>query len=306
METKVNYTIVGIFMLLLVAAIAVISIWLTVGLGTEDYKTYIVYMNESVAGLSQDAPVKYNGVTVGTVTDIELNLKNPRQVILTLSIDPAVPITQTTRAILMEQGITGIAFIGLTTGEPAPLLTKRPGEKYPVIPSTPSFLVKLDTTIENLSNSFNDMSDSVKAMLSEQNVKNMQQTLVNIQKITSAIAANSNNISQSLKDLKILMKNAAVASKQFPAVMNSISVGAESMQKLSVDLRATSKNINKTAEQGNIAIQTFSNNIVPETYDTLKDIKNASKSINGLASELKENPSMIIKGKAVPTPGPGE
>lgn len=306
METKVNYTIVGIFVLLLLTAIAAICVWLTVGLNTANYKTYLVYMEESVAGLSQDAPVKYNGVTVGTVTDIALNLKNPREVILTLSIKPNVPITETTSAVLMEQGITGIAFIGLTTGEPAPLLKKRLGEEYPVIPSKPSFLVRLDTTIQNLSDSFNDMSGSIKTILSKQNAENMQKSLMNIQKVTAAIAANSTNISESLQSLKVLLKNTADASKQFPDTMNSIRIGAASLQKLSKNLRITSKNIDKTAEQGNIAIQTFSNSIVPETYDTLKNIKSTSKSLKDLSAELEENPSMILKGKATSAPGPGE
>ncbi len=306
METKVNYTLVGIFVLLLFTAIVIATVWLSAGLGSQNYKTYLVYMNESVSGLVLDAPVKYNGVTVGQVSDIELNLKNPRQVILTLQIQPRVPITETTYAILMEQGITGIAFIGLQTGEPAPLLIAHNGQKYPVIPSQPSFLMMLDQTIQRLSDNFNDMSNSVKTILNKQNVQNLQKSLTNIQEITKNVAANSQNISATLTDLKTLMKNTAAASNQLPSIMDSINAGSKSIQQLSAKLSITSKAINKTAEQSNIAIESFSNNILPETYSTLKDIKQATRSINGFSAELKENPSMLIKGKAPDHPGPGE
>src|SRR6056297_868388 len=102
METKVNYTIVGIFVTVLLAVIILIGLWLSSGLKTKAYKIYQTYMNESVSGLSENAPVKYNGVNVGMVESIELNLQNPSQVILTLEIKPNVPITQTTTAHLME------------------------------------------------------------------------------------------------------------------------------------------------------------------------------------------------------------
>lgn len=299
METKVNYTIVGMFVTVLFAVIIIISLWLTTGLDTQNYKTYLVFMNESVAGLSIRAPVKYNGVTVGNVKSIKLNLKNPQQVILTLDIEPNIPITETTTAILMEQGITGIAYIGLATGEPAPLIKRRPGENFPVIPSRPSFLMRLDLIIQKLSDNLSKLSNRVNSLLNDQNLQAIHQTLQNLQKVSGSIAANSHDISESLKDFKVLTKNSADASKQLPHVM-------QSFQRLSEKMIVTSHLANKTLKQSNVAIESFSNDILPETYTTIKNINKVSKTLNGLGDELSKNPSMLIRGKTPPKAGPGE
>ncbi len=76
--------IVGLFVVILTIAIVSIALWLTQNLQEKPYISYLVYMNESVAGLSIQAPVKYNGVDVGYVGNMKINLKNPQQVILQL------------------------------------------------------------------------------------------------------------------------------------------------------------------------------------------------------------------------------
>src|SRR5687768_2587669 len=111
METKVNYTIVGAFIILLIAAICLGIIWLASGLSLEKYTTYLVYMQESVSGLSVDSTVEYNGVDVGKVKSIELNHKNPQLVEVLLSIKSTTPITRGTSATLTSRGVTGVVYI---------------------------------------------------------------------------------------------------------------------------------------------------------------------------------------------------
>ncbi|HID45743.1 MAG TPA: MCE family protein, partial [Chromatiaceae bacterium] len=86
MESKVNYTIVGLFVVLLTSGLLGFAYWLAKHGSQEDYVTYRVYMSESVAGLTTDAAVKYRGVDVGTVTRMELAPDNPEHVMLTLHI----------------------------------------------------------------------------------------------------------------------------------------------------------------------------------------------------------------------------
>ena len=61
---------------------------------------------ESVAGLNLNAPVKYNGVEVGKVSDIRLDPVNPEKVRLTFAIEHGTPIKADTVAVLKTQGLT--------------------------------------------------------------------------------------------------------------------------------------------------------------------------------------------------------
>jgi phospholipid/cholesterol/gamma-HCH transport system substrate-binding protein len=111
MNTKVNYVVVGAFVVVLGAAVLAIVLWL----GKSDYRgvydRYYAYMQESVAGLSVNSTVKYRGVDVGRVKDIVLNPENPQEVRLTLDILHATPIKIDTVAVLETQGLTGLATV---------------------------------------------------------------------------------------------------------------------------------------------------------------------------------------------------
>ena len=145
MEPKVNYILVGAFVLILSAVVVVGVLWL----GKTDYRgvydRYEAHMRESVAGLSVDSTVKYRGVDVGRVKDIALSPDNPEEVKLTLDIVRGTPIKTDTIAVLETQGLTGLATINLTGGSrDAPPLEALEGQEYPVIKAGPSLFFRLD------------------------------------------------------------------------------------------------------------------------------------------------------------------
>ena len=113
METKVNYTVVGVVVIIFTVLFFTFTIWLSVGLEDIHYDKYAVYMNESVAGLAEKSSVKYNGVDVGFVASIELQQKDPSQVFLLLKVRQGTPITVETHAQLRSQGLTGIDYLEL-------------------------------------------------------------------------------------------------------------------------------------------------------------------------------------------------
>lgn len=178
METNVNYTIAGIFVLVLLSFIILAIIWISSGLSHKRYTYYTVYMTESISGLDKNGPVEFNGVNVGNVYDTSINHVNPRIVELTLKVENDTPVTMGTRAKLGIKALTGVAFILLedkgTDTRPVPMLA---GEKYPVIPTTPSILVRLDTTLTQINESFKQVSTSIKALLDKENLKWFKQIL---------------------------------------------------------------------------------------------------------------------------------
>jgi phospholipid/cholesterol/gamma-HCH transport system substrate-binding protein len=285
MEFKVNYTLVGLFVIVLGAAFISIALWMT-SASRKQYDTYLVYMNEAVSGLNVQAPAKFNGVDVGKVADISLNPDNPQQVRLELKIIHGTPITQTTHASLMAQGITGLTYIGLKAQTPhAPLLTQTPGSPYPIIPSAPSLLVELDTALREAVNNLRHISHTFQETFNPQNQKAIAQSLQNIAKFTDTLAKNSGNISDTLKSSKEFLHSASLTSQR---------------------LNELSKELQTTVKAGNLTMQTVSQQALPNAMQIMQQLSQILGNVQQISNELPNNPSMLLRGKTVPPLGPGE
>lgn len=258
MESRVNYTLVGLFVLLLGAMGIIIPLWLTSGLNQQQYRTYETYMNEAVDGLSVGSTVNYNGVIVGQVKQIKLNPKNTEQVILYLDIKSDTPITTNTTAVLQSQGLTGVAYVGLRGGvlDNAKPLVVLPGELYPRIKALPSIRVRLDTALTNLTNNLYTLSKQLDALVSPENTKAFGQILKNVNQLTSQLALHGDSMGKSLDSLNKLLRELSQTSQDFP--------------------------------------------------DSAQSLQSVLSNLQSLSEELKQNPSVIVRGKPPRELGPGE
>lgn len=272
MDTNVNYTVVGAFVVLLVLALIFIIIWLSSGLHIQQYSYYLVYMQESVSGLSVDSAVEYNGVEVGKVKTIELNHRNPQLVEVLLSIKSNTPITRGTVATLNTKGLTGVAYMSLKdkSTDLRPLLRQH-GQRFPVIPTAPSFFLRLDKALSSLSENIQSLSESMRGLLDKENLKSIREILANMNNITRSFAENT-------KKLDLILTNTATATKQFNPLLQS-SVTTMRM----------------------IETQTL-----PTTYHLLSNLQEVVQTLSEVSAEIKQNPSILIRGVNPPPLGPGE
>ncbi len=188
METKVNYTAVGAFVIVLFTALILSIIWLSAGFSNEKYTMYEVFMKEAVTGLSLEAPVEYNGVNVGAVTSIRIDKKNPHFVELLLKIKSDTPITKGTSARLNVRTLSGVAFILLQDkGHDMTPLVAEGANPYPVISTEPSLFLRLDTALTQLIDNFKKLTMSVESLLSDQNLQAARQLLQSSQKTMQLI-----------------------------------------------------------------------------------------------------------------------
>lgn len=218
METKVNYAFVGAFVLSLLAAIVFSIIWLSSDVTLKRYTIYKVYMNESVSGLSVDSAVEYNGVNIGNIISMDINHQNPQLVELLLKIKSDAPITEGTRATLNSRGLTGLTYLALKDqGKNLEPLKTLPGEDYPVILTSPSLFLRLDTALSDLAKNVRQITTSIKSVFSDENQKSFryilqgtantlqlldQQTLPAANQALSNMSNMSNGLSEMTTELK--------------------------------------------------------------------------------------------------------
>jgi len=314
MDSKVHYTVVGLFVIVLGTVLVAVFFWFAAIKHDKVYKTYLIYTDEDVTGLTVDSPVRYNGVPVGFVRKIELDPDNPRLVRLVLAIESGTPVTTSTVAVLRSQGITGVVYVGLIAEtENAPPLVPRPGEYYPVIPARPSLFVQLSEVIPRLTKTMTEISTNVNKLLSSENRTAVANTLQSMDKFTQMLADNARNLDASIKSLRITLHNTSVASSKLPATIDQIDSALKSVQHTSDAVRDTAQEFGKSARQmtatfanGEVAIKGISNQIVPSMQQLMMRLNNISANVQQLSTDLNQNPSILVRGKYPDAPGPGE
>ena len=271
-ETNIRYTAVGAFVIIFVLAIVFSVIWLSSGFSFNHYKIYKVYMQESVSGLNVQSPVEYNGVDVGSVRSIELDQKNPQLVELLLDIKDTTPITVGTVATLQTRGVTGITFMALKdkSDNLTPLMVHK-GDKYPIIKTAPSLFTRLDTALNKLTDNLHDVSVAIQKLLDKQNLKSIKETLINLRRVSHTLAIND-------KKMTKILTNMSKASEELAPMMTST-----------------------TGTMRMLQMQTL-----PATYQVMENMNKITRSFSELASELQQNPSVLIRGIDRQSTGPGD
>lgn len=307
MEPKTNYTIVGIIVLILIAGLIAAGLWLSVGFEQKKYNLYEVYMHEAVSGLSNEAPVKFNGVQIGFVKKIELNEGDPQQVRLLLNIEEGIPITTSTSATLISQGITGTTYVGLSasSSDLTPLL-RVPPHPYPIIPAKPSLFNQLDSVLKEVSENVNKVSVEVSRIFDKQNADYIKKTLANFQKVTDVLAKDSQNIHESLISANVFLKNSAKISKEFPVLASNLKQGIQDFNKMSIAVKQAGDEATETLKTGKVAINKISQQTVPPMIVLLRKLNIVAANLEKISNQLRQNPSILIRGTKPPNPGPGE
>lgn len=304
MEEKVNFAVVGVFVLVLSAALIGGVLWFGSGLSYRTvYDVYLTYMNESVSGLNLNAPVRYRGVEVGRVQQITLAPGNVEQVQLTLGIERGTPIKIDTVAILQTHGLTGLTFVELTGGSrDAPALKTQQGAKFPVIQTRPSLMTRLDTSVSSMFANLNRTSENINALLDEDNRQAIKHTLADIEILSRTLAARQAAIDSSLSNAARTLENTARLTGELPQLAERIQRSADAFDHMSNEVALAGASTRVTMN----STQQFTDETLPEIRLLVVELRELTHSLRRFSSELEQNPSVLLHGKAAAKRGPGE
>lgn len=327
MQSKVNYALVGLFVIALGAALLSVVFWLTLGGENKAYDRYRVYFQESVAGLNLKATVRYRGVQVGQVVSIRLDPNNPDQVDVVLDIERGTPIRRDTIATLSTRGLTGVASVELSGGGQASPLEREPGQDLPVIQAGPSLVARLDDAFNNILANINSLSNRLAQLLGNDNQAALTETLQHLSVITGAVADRADSIRQTLTHVetftgtlagraerlgKALDKLAGELEKtgglstQVQVTLSDVRVGAQAVRNAADRFSETSVAFTGLAGNSQRELQRLSQNTVPELSALLVQANELMAILQRLAGLLEQNPRALLIGKPQGRPGPGE
>ncbi len=292
MYSRINYTVVGLFVLLFSAGVVFFGFWLARYGFEKSYDRYVTYFHESISGLSVDSSVKLNGVEVGRVESIEIVPENPRLVRVSLKLESGTPITRDMRTILKPEGVTGLSFVDIVGGGKKSSKLKPEKGKVAVIPSKKSLIGGLSENVPMILDSINSAIERFKKIVSEKNISNLDKIMENIGKASSKIIDVEDRIIELSDEFGGSVKNLI---KKTEPILKNIGKASENASRLARD-------IDKRVRSGEFDIKS--------ALRPLKiDLQELSYRYQELAEEIKRltrHPSSMIFGGSRPPKGPGE
>lgn len=307
MTGKTNYVLVGLFVLALTLTLIAGVLWLGSGGPGRVYDEYLVYMQESVSGLSRDNAVKYHGVDVGRVREIGLDPQRAEEVRLLLEIDRGTPIREDTVATLETQGLTGLAYINLTGGRAAsPALKARPGEQYPVIESRPSTWGRLDRAVEELATNLIGVSKRFELLLSDENQRHISRSLAHLDDLSSALAERSGDMASALDDLTTTLRHTRDASTGLSDLVTKLQSAASALERMADEIRDTGASVRRVVRARDRDLQRFTGEALPEAAVMINEARRAAQNLRRFSEQLERDPSVLLRGGPPRAPGPGE
>jgi phospholipid/cholesterol/gamma-HCH transport system substrate-binding protein len=316
MSTHVNHWKLGAFVVMgFVLALVTILV-----LGARSLKkssvSYVTFFDESVQGVEVGSPVKFRGVTVGTVSAIDI-AQDKRHVAITsdlamndlddlgLSVgkgrDRTIGVPPDLRMQLASQGITGVKFLQIDffkiADNPLPTLPFPVPHNY--IPAAVSTMKNLEDAVVHAVDRLPEVADAVMHIAGRVDTlmdevgreKIPENTGIALQSLIQVLAT----IQRSVNGLHTekLSATAQVALDNLDATidkLNQVLARLDGDKGLVASVQRASNTVGDVASNAR--------GLGPELETTLRDVQDLVVSMQGVADALVRDPDMLLKGRA--------
>jgi phospholipid/cholesterol/gamma-HCH transport system substrate-binding protein len=282
---------------------------------------YVAYRDVSVSGLEIGSPVKYLGINVGSISDINIDPDDVNQVIVKLSLKDGTPVKVDASADIVAMGITGLKTIEIRGGSnEAPFLNEE------------QFIRQGTSLVEDISGQAEAIAFKLELVLN--NLVDFTQP-ENLQKITNAVDEISilsddagktfrlinTVVGENRDDLRQSVMYASAmtgrfdstsvellaAGKQFNTLMQSDTLGEilGNLRDISITLRET--NLNELIE--NLAFTTAQTRQLlikldsdidrgsKDLGDNMMLLQHALENLEQVSRKINTDPSILLRGQ---------
>jgi phospholipid/cholesterol/gamma-HCH transport system substrate-binding protein len=302
METRANYVLIGAFVLLAAAALALFTLWIAGTPLNQNYSTYDVVFEGPVNGLTEGGEVRFNGIKVGEVTNLSLDRQDPNRVIARIRVFAETPVRTDSVAQLNFLGITGVTFIQILAGSPdKPLLVSEDFKAPPVIPTERTALDELFQGGQDLLTVTGDTINRINAALSEENVEHVTAILANLEKASDKIARDGGLIDSAQSALKSLDKAATSVNTAVENVDEDVEQLVADASEAVKNLRPAVEDARRAMEGVNKAVAQINKDVTPAASRTFEQLAATAGDLSGLMirlqsvlGEIEQDPSRFV------------
>lgn len=326
MSTRANPTAIGMFLLgAIVIAIAGTAV-LASATWFQQRTTFVSYFPESVNGLENGAPVKFQGVPVGSVSGINIQI-DPRDDSFQVPVEYEVDLRKLTTSagtyvnlidttvlrqqiakglraqLQMESFVTGVLYLELSYRmDSTPPRLADGAIELPQIPTTPSLMSAIGGGAGSLLSEAMKIMNRVNGLLGDVNMKELNvavvksaqavEQLVTSPEIRSTLRQMPGATAQLNRTMVEAQRLAARATQAIDPLQTQVSG-------VSTEAIATLQSLRTTLDEthGLLSADTGPGY---QLTGALKSLRETAEALKLLINSLEQNPDMLIRGKKPP------
>lgn len=316
---KNNTFLIGVFVLVGFLTLATAVIWLGVSQFFIEHTKYVTYFDGSVEGLERGSPVKYQGVPVGNVKAIGL-APDGKLIEVEFQIVSKTAINEKIRVKAELAGIAGGKFLQLFYPESDKLAAMHPritfATPYPVIPSSPSGIEKLEIALT-------DIVSKIRAMelekMSEESIAalravsaffgdpKMQSIVSNFEQSSASANRMLATMEQArfLENINVASDNAVLASEQLQNTVVGLDQEVQNIRAVNIPQKIDGAfaRYDSLVAQAGFLLNTLGfriDNTMFSVGEAVGEFKSTNRQLQKTLRKLSDNPSQSIFSEPAP------
>ncbi len=318
MSTRSNNFKIGLFVVVFFLLLSGLLIFLGAGEVFKPKAKMETYFDRSVTGVTVGSPLRFRGVAIGSVSEIqfatnrypeevtEFSRNNYVVVIMEVQTEifgelsearmrEVLPklVPEGWRVRMNKSGLTGSAYLEIDRIDDAPDPLPVPWEpKLPYIPSAPAVLSELLDSVQQIL----DKLEAIDLEASNQELqKLLAEATAGVQDLRGLeVQPVLKEVTKAVKEIKLAAADFREAVKDLDGKINEadvegISTGARD---IIAELRTTNERLAETIEQVNTTTKTAINpEEISEVVDSIQDV---TRQLKEITSDLSQNPGALI------------
>ena len=284
METKANYTLIGVFAAL--GFLGVMGFFLAFGKIQFDRQfAYYEVRFDSVSGLSRAADVRFAGLQVGQVTDVQLAPDGDGTVLVRLEVDRDTPVRADSVATVDSSGITGVSFVAISPGSlDAELINDR--TDVPQLEAGRSTIASLTEGAPRVLDETLRVLEQVNQLLGEENQNKVTQILLNVEQSSGEFTRALDSFASFTDTISTATETFAEFSDNLTPILLQAEKTVESLQ-FAIDefaLLATESRL--TFETGTATLQTVDDFVAQDMTEMVTQLRAAADQVSAEITDL--------------------
>jgi len=293
-DDQLNYAIVGAFV---IAVIAGLVAWIAVLAGrtgaTDAYRVHFA----NVMGLSSGTQLLYEGYPIGMIEDVEPTARDGRQVFrLDVRVQRGWRIPEDSLATITASGLLSAVVVNVRAGSSTTYLD--PGDEIPSLESPDLFAAMSSVAADvgeliqgDLKPMLDTLADGGPEIVGdlEAFTKKLNETMAQVDGILSG--ENARRIESILENLESTSASFAVASGELEQTRLRVD---ELLDSVNVLVEENRRPIGESVADLNESLESVSRHIEAIAYN----LEVTTRNMNEFSRQIRENPGVIIRGRA--------